>query len=333
MIRRLINFRLLSLSAVALLPTPYLSAQTFHPLIAAGEARPSYKNADVPVPSWSGGVLVPIENNGSPTPVIRSFTDGGAELPAIVFSIPESVRIRIEGLARSSEGVYALCGRAYDRDDKGGGFVSWVSADNQHKTIVQVYPYSPHEITVTPDGSTWTQGLDVVAGADWMGSTNGIIRRFDRSGKLIGSFIPRSSVLPDVDTVSIVQGKLASNEDHVGWYANHAHAYFELTFKGEIVSGPEAYPGIGAHGDDSSRVTGLAFLNSGEVYISAQHDDQSPSEQIYLLDRTARRWIPVRLPSSSDGTPFAIPFILGSDGEKLALSGEEYSVRFVRPKN
>jgi hypothetical protein len=322
----LIVVRCLSLVATAMCTVLPLCAQK---LVPAGEARVSWEYAGTRVPLWSGGFLVPIENNGLDAPALHFIGDTGVEAQPLVFSIPGASSTLIDGVARGSDGTWVVCGRAHDREGKGGGFISWLSPDRQNVTTIRSYPYNAEEITIAPDGTTWTQGIEVVSGNDWVGSDHGVIRRFDKSGKLMGQYIPRNSI-PEV-SLGLQEGKLATNKDRVGWYVNHSHEYFELTYDGDKVSRPVSYPGIAPRVEPPSAwITGMAMMDNGDVYISAQRRDELPVDQLYRLDRVKRTWIPVPAPTFPDGTPNNGPLILGGDGERLALFGGPQSVLFAR---
>jgi len=319
----------LFLAAILTCPLLSVSAQE---LVPAGEAHVSYGYAGTRVPFWTGGYLVPIENNGMIVPVIHSIDDAGVEAAPIMLSIPGASSMTIDGAARRPDGTWAVIGYAQDGDGKGSGFITWISPDRKNVTTIRSYPYNPYEVTITPDGTAWTQGIEVVSGNDWVGSHHGVIRRFDSSGKLMGEYIPRSSIREEINTLAMENAKLVSNKDRVGWYANRAHEYFELTYEGDKVSGPVIYPGIAPHGDDDVLVDGMAMMDNGDAYVSVYNYKPTTDRGIvYRLDRVKRSWTPVAMPAKSDGTPILeYPNILGGDGERLALFGGD-SVIFVKP--
>jgi hypothetical protein len=310
-------------------PVYPLHAQT---LVPAGEARVEYGYAGTRVPIWSGGVLLPIQNNGSQSPVIHFIDDTGKEGEPFTFSIPGTGNIMIADVSRGPDGTYALCGwTLYDREGRGrDGFISWIPPSRRDVTTVWPYPYHAQQIAIAPDGTTWTQGSDIVYGADWTGSQNGVIRRFDKSGKQIGSWIPRNSILREVpDSFGLSQGKLAVNKDRAGWYASVAHMYFELTFDGDKISKPVSYPGIAPPKDDTL-ATGLAIMDTGDVYLTVYRYTAEP-DLMYRLDRTNSSWVALPNPVNPDGKLNSQPLILGGDGKRLALFGGPESVIFLKP--
>jgi hypothetical protein len=129
-----------------------------------GEARFAYNlTSQDRVPFWNGALVI-IEHNGLAAPTIHSFDLTGAEMPPIVFAIPGANETRIERVAYGKDGTYAVCGRAFDANGKGGGFVAWISPDRQNTKVIQTFPYIPYSIVMTADGSTWTQGFEIAHG-------------------------------------------------------------------------------------------------------------------------------------------------------------------------
>jgi hypothetical protein len=253
------------------------------------------------IPHWSGGFLIPIERNGLDAPVIHAIDDTGYETPPLVFSIPGAHAIRIDNVARGLDGTWAVSGRARDAEGKGGGFITWLSADRQNVKTIQLLPYNAMRIAIAPDGTTWTEGIELVPDQDWVGSDHGVIRRFDKSGNAIGSWIRRNSI-PEVNAMGLEGGVFAVAQGLVGWYAGYAHEYFEIVFNRSKVSAPKTWPGIASRDNHELRVNGLAILDNGDAYISAQ-DQKRGTSQLYILDRAHRIWIPVTAPEMPNGKP------------------------------
>lgn len=294
----------------AVLTASGLVAQT---LSDGGEAPFAYNltNHDR-VPFWNGALII-VEHNGLAAPTIHSFDITGNEMPPIIFAISGANATRIESVAYGKDGTYAVCGRAFDAKGKGGGFIAWISPDRQSTKVIQTFPYSPHLIVMTADGSTWTQGFEVANGVEAGPTVNlehGIIRRFDRSGNLLSSYIPRSSIVNG--SLGVEQGLLASSKDYVGWYANHMHTYREVTSDGRVAF----YPGV-APSDSTWEATGLAITDSGDVIVSAtERGVLNGIGRLYRLDKAHRAWLPLDLPN---GVEPPKPYLQGADGNRLVL--------------
>jgi hypothetical protein len=309
------NLKILTGGLVAVaLTAPCVLGQT---LSDGGEARFAYNlTIQDRVPFWNGALII-VEHNGLAAPTIHSFDITGAEMPPIVLAISGANATRIESVAYGKDGTYAACGRALDANGRGGnGFVAWISPDRQNTKVIQTFPYVPYSIVMTADGSTWTQGFEIANGRESDPAVNlehGIIRRFDKSGNLLSSYIPRSTIRRG--TFGLEQGLLAASKDYIGWYANREHAYREVTSDGKIAS----YPGIGPS-DSKWEVTGLAITDSGDVIISAtERIPNRIGSRLYRLDKSHRAWLRLDLPNGTAAPMPDKPYLLGADGNRLVL--------------
>src|SRR5579884_2428136 len=293
------------------------------------EARVNWEYAGRTIPKWSGGYLIPIVNNGMAAPVIHFIDEWGKEAEPLRFTIPDARSALIDDVGRAPDGTWVLSGRAHDYQGKGGGFITWISPNRQNITTVQLYPYNAIRLAVGTDGTTWTEGAEIIGGNDWTGSDHGFIRRFDKFGKLMGWWIPRNSV-PEVHTYDMDAGKLATGADRLEFYAGPAHQFFELSYAGNKVSRFVSYPGVGTPGDQNMYVTGMAILDNADVYLSVQNQN-AHTDQIYVLDRTHRTWQPVPPPNLPNGLPIEHPAIYGADGKRLAFYNGPDSILFVTP--
>jgi hypothetical protein len=285
-------------------------------LVKSGGAGFSYNLSNLRIPTWTGGVMVVIDKNDSASPVIHSFGRDGAELSPITFTIAGAVSMRIEGVAHAPNGTYAICGRAFDAQGKGGGFVSWTLNGNTQK-IVQLFPYNPQAIAMTGDGSTWIQGFEAANGSETDPAVNpshGLIRRFDTNGVPSGSYVPRSSVFGI--RLGLQDGVFAAGQDRVGWYANHAHVYIEVLADGTSHS----YHGVS--GPNSRwHITGLALSDAGQAVVSAEERKTGgPATGLYMLDKSSGSWAGISLPSEISSV-VKHPLVLGSEPNGMVLLG------------
>ena len=280
---------------------------------ASVQLNPSTDGYSRQLPTWSGGMLLVVEKDGTSTPVIHSFDLSGAEITPIVLTIPGWEAIHIAGIARGADGAYAIIGRAVNQDRPGAGFITCVSPDRQTVKTVQPYPYVPHMVTIARDGSVWTVGAETVNGVEnnpAVNKSHGLVRHFDTNGTQIGSFIPRSEVFHG-KWLGLPQGDLVSNGDRIGWYARLAQQYTELTSDGKVTT----YPGI-VPPESNPYVFGLALFDNGDVIASVpvgRSGEQKPS--LYRLDRFRGVWKAIATPAN------AMPSIRGSDGKQLVLKG------------
>lgn len=183
-----------------------------------------------PVGNWSGGSLVLVSDARSSAPVFRAFDRNGQQIGELTFTLPGASLINIYSgvFARGFDGSFAISGSAYTADSRGTAFLAWVSAGGRRQTVIRTPPFIADAVTMAHDGTIWAAGFE--HGKMHSGDYD-VIRRFDRSGKLIGSAIPRSS-LPVVDHKRFVEpavySYLASSRDRVGWYSEAAGIYIAI---------------------------------------------------------------------------------------------------------
>ena len=162
--------------------------------------------------------MVLVSSARSGAPVFRAFDRGGQQIAQLTFTLPGVSLINISSgrFARGFDGSFAIAGSAYSADSRGTAFLAWVSADGKRQTVVRTPPFIADAVTMAYDGTIWVAGFE--HGKMHSGDYD-VVRRFDRSGKLLGSMIPRSS-LPIVDhkrfAEPAVYSYLASPRDRVG---------------------------------------------------------------------------------------------------------------------
>lgn len=260
-----------------------------------------------PVGVWSGGAIVLVENSRSSAPIVRAFDRNGQKVAELKLVIPGASLIKVHSgqFARGFDGSFAIAGHAYTTDSRGTSFVAWISADGTNQTIVRMSPYLVYSIAIAPDGTIWTVGgteTDSLASYD-------LVRRFDRTGKLLGSMIPNGS-LKITDTKRFADAAsnsfLASSTSNIAWYSEAAQIYILFGLDGsEIARTQTASPGV------KMTLHGLALCDDGRAYIGSQ---------LYALpgDGTGVGVIPV---TPAGGVPAFIPFghatLYGCDGSSL----------------
>ena len=270
-------------------------------------------------PVWSHGYLLVIQNNDSAAPVIHSLGRDGHETTPIVFAIPDTERMRIEGISRTALGDVLLCGVAYNHAGAGGGFIARVAGESRSSTIIRTFPYVPYLIAGAPDNSIWTEGLEMVNGREHdpsVDSTHGVIRHFDTNGHQIGSLIARSSI-PEMH-FGLTSSILASSKYGMAWYTDETDRVTVIAFNGPT----KVFPGAPGYG--SGWVTGIAMTDDGDVLVSGASGRSSAVTHepinkpgLFHLDIISGKWNVVRQPPGH-----AIPILYGSEGDTLVMSGK-----------
>ncbi len=265
------------------------------------------------IPIWNGGGLAILPRDSVATATIRFIGLTGGESTPISFTLPGASSIKIFSAAQAQDGWTVLSGMAYDREGRGGGFVSIISSDRQSVTTIQAFPYCPYFARFSPDGSVWTLGIEMIKAnpdAKAIQQDHALVRHFDREGKKIGSYIPKNglSEIPAFALVNdVMSGLFMVCKDRVGWYASRAGRYFELSPTGLLTQ----YPGI-PNSPDSDPVSGMALTDSGATMVSAN--------RVYSLDRKSRTWSVVTLPGGSARTDAVI---FGGSGDVIATDDKD----------
>jgi hypothetical protein len=310
---RACRLRLSFLAILLISPGPVVRAET---LSFDHEAKGS-DFGTTHVPRWSGGALVNFTSNRTAAPTLLSFDDEGRQLQPTVFTISGAVMIDLRDIARSHDGTLAVCGKAFDQSGRGSGFISIIGPVGDKTTTVRLFPYYATGITFASDGTVWTFGLEAVDGKETKGEHD-VIRHFDRTGKLLGSLIPRSQLS---SIFAGLNGFLASANDRVGWYTGPVFGpgsrFYEILSDGTVRN----YPAIAL--SKSERVTGLAVLDNGRTYVTTS-DDRNRVWKFLSISGPAEQWMPVSL---TDDLKRA--FLYGGEGERLVFYRPNSTMTFI----
>jgi hypothetical protein len=273
------------------------------------------------VERWSEGALVNFVSNETAAPTLLSFDDQGKQLGAIVFTIPGAKMIDLDDIARSPDGSLAVCGKAFDQSGRGSGFIAITSPTGDLATTVRLYPYYPTGITFASDGTIWTIGLEAVDGKETgpgVNPANGVIRHFDRTGKLLGSVVPRSSLSSPVIGLN---GYLRSANGRIGWYtgppAGPGSQYYEIFPDGTF----RKYPAVAL--GEWEVVTGLALTDNGRTYVTTS-DAKNHSWRLLSISAPGEQWKEVPLPDRLKKA-----FLCGSKGGSLAFRPSRSTITFM----
>jgi hypothetical protein len=299
---------------------------TFSPLAKTGVWQGGSRN----IPTWSGGAFltvdqppISIEAKTSPDPnIFISSNQGIAVLP---LRIPGAVWTQNRGIARGADGTIAVCGDAKDSNGKPWAYLAFFFPNSAQPTVVHTEPYHATAVSVAPDGSVWTKGVDVKPLATPSAGTglfkydrqsgNGILRHFARSGASLGSAITQSGLSPR----QALWGELiASSADRVGWcqYCGFSVGaprqggyYFEVFADGSV--NKTALPAVA----EGETIDALAITDGGHVLITKSV--HGTNAQLFALDRKSGTWQPAQFPAIGfEGTGY---YMLGAIGNQAAF--------------
>jgi hypothetical protein len=275
---------------------------------------------------WTGGVLVVVEYRSSGAPEFRIVDPQGKEIFRFTLMLPEASGVRLRGnaIARGSDGAFAVIGHTYFHDSGplGDSFLALLSPEGVLREVVRLTPYSPQAVTIASDGATWLAGHEAPLDR-YPNLEQNLLRRYDRAGKPLGSFLPWSSLPPSPrwrapDDSSM----LAASLDRVGWYVPLARAYIEFHLDGRVAHSLKAAPPRA-----SGEMLRLALCEDNSVFVSSTVNNgrnQKASWGIYSLNRLSGEWsfIPQ---TKSWGR------LYGCYGSRLATSTDFHSITWLAP--
>jgi len=289
---------------------------------------------------WSGGSLLAVDRNLGPSPMIHVFNAEGRDSP-VAFSIADATWINIQHLAHADDGTLAATGFATDAEGRRAGFVSWIAPDHQSATTIRTGWYYPKSVAFAPDGTLWLSGGEGLDAAMRKKNFAGaVFRHFDRSGKLLDSLVSWHSM--DRAWKEGLPGSLTympSSSTRLGWmqggsfggggaYYVGGTAYYEISFDTKEVA---IYPGLPIRSSHET-VAGLALTEKGDVFATTLHysggEDFPEGYYLYTLNREARQWEPVELPTSVG--PQIEKHVLGAHGDTLLFTTKDHNQRLVR---
>jgi len=287
-------------------------------LTVIGQATLASLPANSPVPYWSGGALVAIDNpmnrsNRMPAfgvnPVIHVFDSQGAEVRTLSLAIPNANVIWVRAAAHGADGSVAVCGQFAEQYPtepghllaSGGSYLALFAPGNSTPLIVRTDPDTSFGVTIAPDGTVWTVGAEFnPANGNPVKTSDGLIRHFDAQGKLFASVVPQNSLrFRDLQSG---RTNMASSAYGAAWYQGSSGLYYEVTADGTVNN----YPGLPLSPVQTGSpmledVGALSLTDNGTVFISKIVYGPQYSVSLYTLDRAKGVWVAEPLPAG--GSP------------------------------
>lgn len=224
-------------------------------------------------------------------------------------SVLKTVRLWPDGAAAVSvfdaaampDGSLIVASQAISTDEKRAYILYGVDSNGQVRFRVRTNPFAITHLVATDDNHIWALGGEPAA--EITKSDYAILREYDSEGKLLRSYLPRSSFSsalapsenhggPDGGT------RMLKLPDGVGLYISVTREWVEVDHGGSVRTKVQ----VGALGNSGFR---LAALSSGQVYL------QTEGHHICLLDRT----------NGECGSDVLGPadMLAGSDGNRLVF--------------
>lgn len=156
--------------------------------------------------------------------------------------------------------------RAYSSDGKLAPFIAIKASRQRDTQLIRTFPYWPVLLSVAPDGTIWTTGEEMTSdrklSGDGVNPNGDVVRHFDRSGKLIGSAIPRQTVSPPFRDS---HGYLVAKSDRIGWYSPVQGNGIYVELSPVRPKGYRVYAGLLG---EKGQANGFALTDSGEVFVT-----------------------------------------------------------------
>src|ERR1700682_1466225 len=265
------------------------------------------------IPRWNGERLVGYDNNHSRGIVIYTVDRDGRH-DETVFTLKDGAQINVVDVAGSQDGEIAIIASAYTTDTPFSTFLARIAADGQHQLITPTWPYRPGVVTFAPDGSVWTIG-HLKDYENTRVLENNVLRRFDRTGKMLGS-----TTLQVRGWQSAVTSYLRASRDRVGWFTLGGE-YIEFSLDGSEIGRYEQ-----PEGATERNISGVDISEDNDVIAGRFGNGKA---ELVLLDRDKRTWTAVALPKEYAPT---WAWVLGFDGTTLVTYSRSGLLRRFKTK-
>jgi hypothetical protein len=169
---------------------------------------------------------------------------------------------------RSAAGEIVYVGGSTSTSGQIAPFLAIISPNGTSRTM-STSPYQAHQVSVAPDGTIWTLGLEMINQDAWAAGLNpaaGVLRHFDELGQLLGSTGAQSQFKGLDQLNRLFAGFLVATKERVGWYSSIHGAGNYVEFSTQTMK-PEEYPGL-PRLSANGLVVGFALTESGKAFVS-----------------------------------------------------------------
>ena len=282
-------------------------------------------DGDTTFATWTNGSFVFVQDRHSSTPLLRFFDKNGTQVSEFKLSIPgaELINLYDHSVALGLDGSLAIIGTAHSGDSRAAMFVAWVSPDRKTQTIIRTSPFLPEAVTVASDGTIWVAGHEVRQEKQKRDYSRPLIRRYDKTGELLGAFLPWSSSGLDTAVLPLPGSALLPFNDHVLWYSAPAHLYFDFSPDGSVINRFKSAPH--AKYDQSPDIA----VCGDRVFASARIFDNAETHQvrwgIFALDQLGGDWTLIQREETWG-------VLFGCDGTRLATTTDLKTISWFETK-
>ncbi len=255
---------------------------------------------------WSGDRLAGCDFCAGGGPVLWAV-DRQGNRKSVAFKIPGAGYIGVHDVAAGPDGSFSAVGLAISDDSRMSSFIAWIAPDMDRQVLIQTSPYSPHVITVAPDGSVWTMG-EMLNDRHRLVIPN-VLRHYSQSGQLLASTrVERVKMSGGGGyNVSGISTLMMSN-DRIGWLTETCQ-YIEFSLDA-VQMGSYGCPNGIKH---IIEIAGVGLSTAGDLLV--QPEWSTPLAPLQL-DRATGAWKAVPVLKDARKTHM----MLGFDGLTLVTS-------------
>lgn len=306
-------------------PAPSPHEQLLEPV-----ASSSYPDAFVAyqlVPRWNGGYLVRWTRENSPSDTAENvfvYDRNGKLVGKTRIWLPDASLIYLDNVVVGPHAEIAAVGRAVDRSGIFADFLARLTLATHQLQVVQTSPFHGRDVAFGPDGTLWVVGYEVGPENRVSDSDYSIVRHFDASNRLEGSYVPHSSLQctkVEAGSFTVAEPAILTSSDRVGILLAGCNTWLELSTAGEVLG-----KWTWQKSTSVSSIHTVAFTLSNEVYGSVT----SSANWLGHLDKKTGTWQPVNtdLPLSRGARYVSL---MGSDGDKLVYRSGDAELRWSKP--
>ena len=164
--------------------------------------------------------------------------------------------------------------------ERRASFLAIVSPDGSRQKFVQLSPYLPYSVTLARDGTIWVVGSHREGNVPVVHEQD-LIRRYDKSGTLLDSFITWGSMETTGHNDPAMRSVLMATNDRVGWYSKHAHTYMKFSLDQKVITRVKSWTSSAEQPPDWP-----ALWDDGSVFVGEQAQSARETHWgIFALDR------------------------------------------------
>jgi hypothetical protein len=269
---------------------------------------------------------------GALPPTFDVLGSDGHLMSSVTLAVPGASSYFFGDFDRSPDGTIVFAGGSYSSVGEAAPFLVWLSPDGKQENVVSTTPYFPISVSVAPDGTVWTLGHEMInhnSKAAGLDPGAGVLRHFDKSGKLIQSIFPQSGFRTQKQLARINFGRIFVSADRIYWFTAGSDdvSYAEIstsTFAQQTYPGVPVSSGPGIE-NQLRQILGVTVTDNGTAYLSL---NGYPAP--YVRDSGSAQWFPVQFTSGSKIV--GRPRLIGANGNEVLFQSGSLALSFSSPK-